>query len=282
MASLPHPRKLALFAALSLADLALTWHLLQNPGSGAYESNPVAAWWLAHFGWAGLAGFKGGAVLLAATLSLVVSRHRPRAAGWVLAFGCSALLAVVLYSGLLVRGMEAGRDAAAERGGTDETPSPTDEKEEAADRAVRGRLDIKDRLTADVAEGRLSLLEAAARFRDLNREWSTFQLEAFRETWPGRSDDERYCRQIIYMVRAKLRDRPAEGLAVVVRLQAELRHRLRRGDLRLPVRASASSSPGAGQETAPARCLGCPAGLDAKVSDSIQASAATPSRIVRD
>ena len=36
-----HPRKLFLFAALSLADLALTWFLLERRGGGAYEQNPV-------------------------------------------------------------------------------------------------------------------------------------------------------------------------------------------------------------------------------------------------
>jgi hypothetical protein len=236
MASLPHPRKLALFAALCLADLALTWHLLHRPGAGAYESNPVAAWWLARFGWAGLAGFKLSLVLLVAALSLVVSRRRPRAAGRVLAFGCSALLAVVLYSGLLVRGVEAeaGRAAAFGGGRAEEAPGLVYENADVTDRAVQGRLDVKRRLVADVADGRLALLEAAARFRDLDRDWAAPQRDLFRAAWPGRSDDERYCRQVLRLAENELRDRGGQGADVVRRLRAELRHRLRRGDLRLP------------------------------------------------
>jgi hypothetical protein len=102
MAAAAHPRKLCLFAALSVADLALTWFLLEQPGGGAYERNPVAAWCLAHFGWAGLAVFKLGSVLLAVGLVLFVARRRRQTAGRVLTFGCAALLAVLLYSGSLV------------------------------------------------------------------------------------------------------------------------------------------------------------------------------------
>jgi hypothetical protein len=242
MASLPHPRKLALFAALSLADLALTWHLLHRPGGGAYESNPVAAWWLARFGWAGLVGFKAGVVLLVAAVSLVVSRHRPRAAGRVLAFGCSALLAVVLYSGLLVRDVEAeaGRAAAAE------PPGLVYENLDVADRAVQGRLDIKRRLAVEVAEGRLTLLEAAARVRDLNEGWPASQQDLFRDAWPGSSDDERYCRQMIRLAGTELWARGVEDSDVVGHLEAELRDRLRRGDLRLPVLASPPCPPDQG------------------------------------
>ena len=102
-----HPRKLFLFAALSLADLALTWFLLERRGGGAYEQNPVAASCLARFGWAGLAAFKLGSVLLTVALVLTVARRRPRVAGRVLTFGCAALLAVLLYSGSLVARVQA-------------------------------------------------------------------------------------------------------------------------------------------------------------------------------
>jgi hypothetical protein len=107
MTSLAPSRKFSLFVALSLADLALTRFLLERQEGGAYEWNPVASWWLARFGWAGLVGFKLGIVLLVAALTRLVSRHRPRAAGRILSFGCAALLAVIVYSGLLVPGVYA-------------------------------------------------------------------------------------------------------------------------------------------------------------------------------
>ena len=107
MTSLAHSRPLALFVVLSLADLALTRFLLERQGGGAYEWNPIASWWLTRFGWAGLAGFKLGIVLLVAALTLVVSRRRPCAAERLLGFACAALLAVIVYSIQLVPGVYA-------------------------------------------------------------------------------------------------------------------------------------------------------------------------------
>src|SRR5262245_42806460 len=48
---LPHPRKLLLFALLSVADLTLTWALIQYGRGQFYEGNPVAAWFLRSGGW---------------------------------------------------------------------------------------------------------------------------------------------------------------------------------------------------------------------------------------
>jgi hypothetical protein len=95
-------RKLLLFVALALTDLALTWLLLKQPGGGAYEWNPVASWWLARFGWGGLALFKLGIVGMIGLVSWIVSRPRPRVADRLLTFACAAHLAVIIYSSLLV------------------------------------------------------------------------------------------------------------------------------------------------------------------------------------
>ena len=238
MATLTHPRKLALFAALSLADFALTRFLLERGGGAAYESNPVAAWWLTTFGWAGLAGFKLALVGLVVGLALVVSRYRPRAGGRVLAFGCSALLGVVLYSGFLVRGLaaEAGAPAAAE---SERAAEAEGERLEALSRGARRRLDAKAGVILEVLQGRLTLPEAAARFRDLNDQLPAFNWEQFRQAYPGRSDDERHCQQVIQFVRNEVQARGAADLAPVARLEAELHERLDRGDLRLPERGPA-------------------------------------------
>jgi hypothetical protein len=92
---------------LSLADLALTWFLLERAPGCAYEVNPVASWFLASFGLPGLAGLKGSSVVIVAAAVLFVARRRPPAAQRVLVFGCSTLLAVVVYSGALVCRVEA-------------------------------------------------------------------------------------------------------------------------------------------------------------------------------
>ncbi|HJT75644.1 MAG TPA: hypothetical protein VJ739_00425, partial [Gemmataceae bacterium] len=78
---------------------------------------PVASWWLAGFGWPGLVAFKLATVALVAALAVAVSRRCPRAGGRVLTFGCGAVLAVVLYSGLLVGGSAAADEPAADEVG---------------------------------------------------------------------------------------------------------------------------------------------------------------------
>ena len=66
------------FALLSLADLYLTWLLIARGNGSALENNPVAAWWLAAYGWTGLTGFKLGMVALIAGLAIGVALSRQR------------------------------------------------------------------------------------------------------------------------------------------------------------------------------------------------------------
>src|SRR5262249_33959242 len=100
--------KLALFVALSVLDLVLTWYLLRGRPGRFYEGNPVAGWWLASFGWVGLAGFKVAVVLVALGAIAAVARARPRAAGWLLSFACLATAAVVTYSCCLLKTARSG------------------------------------------------------------------------------------------------------------------------------------------------------------------------------
>lgn len=107
-----------LFALLSLADLVLTWWLLNHAGSLVYESNPVAGWCLATAGWFGLVAFKVGLVALVLGLVALVGRSRPRIGRTVLTFGCAVLVLVVGYSSVLAlhsRGWEDAEFAAVER-----------------------------------------------------------------------------------------------------------------------------------------------------------------------
>jgi hypothetical protein len=97
----PHPGKQLLFALLSAADLVLTWWLLDHSGGLADEANPIARWWLLHYGWLGLACFKAALVLLVLLLTAVISPSRSRAAGRLLALGCAALGIVVAWSSTL-------------------------------------------------------------------------------------------------------------------------------------------------------------------------------------
>jgi hypothetical protein len=118
-------------------------------------------------------------------------------------------------------------------------PDADDRELKELNRALQQRIAEKDRLAALVGEGRLALPDAAARFRDLDRQPPPFRWDQFCRSCPGRSDEERHCREVINYVRT-LRDPPGRGDAVAARLEAELRDLLDRGDLHLPEAPPAS------------------------------------------
>jgi hypothetical protein len=96
----------------------------------------------------------------------------------------------------------------------------------------------KGRLAADVAAGRLTLLEAAAGFRELNSRWPPFDWRLWRQFIHGRfsgvSDEEGLCRQVIGCAKSTLWQQPEKAEQVARRLEAELDQHLRHGTLRLP------------------------------------------------
>jgi hypothetical protein len=100
---------------------------------------------------------------------------------------------------------------------------------------VTRRIDAKTRVTEEVVAGRLGLLEAAARFRDLTG-GSAEALRHLRGAYDGADDDERFCRAVIAWARTSVPDRtPGEPGPTAPRLEAELRDRLRRdGRVTLP------------------------------------------------
>ena len=98
---LEHTGKQLSFVLLSLADLTLTWALIGDGLGSVYESNPVAAWCLQGYGWAGMAVFKAVMVLASGGLSEVISRYRPHTGGRILVLGSIITASVVLYSGYL-------------------------------------------------------------------------------------------------------------------------------------------------------------------------------------
>src|SRR5262249_32180009 len=90
--------------------------------------------------------------------------------------------------------------------------------------------------------GRMTLLEAAACFRDLNWEPPAFHWDYFRARWPGDSDDERHCHEVLAWVLLQTRGTgnaragPDNCTAEAARtkLEAELAEHLRCGPLHLP------------------------------------------------
>ncbi len=99
----------------------------------------------------------------------------------------------------------------------------------------------KRQLAREAAEGRRSLLEAAALFGELNRlppETPPVRPDPAEPPapLPGGTEAERLCQQVVAFARVALADRPpAEAQAAVARLVAEFRAELgRHGAVRLP------------------------------------------------
>jgi hypothetical protein len=100
--------------------------------------------------------------------------------------------------------------------------------------ALLRRIAAKERVVAELVAGRLTLLQAAARFRDLKGEPP--DLAAPPGLACGCSEGERLCREVMAWADGWLAEQaPQRAAAVAARLEAELRrHRDRAGMVRLP------------------------------------------------
>jgi hypothetical protein len=96
--------------------------------------------------------------------------------------------------------------------------------------------EAKAAVTEEVIAGRLSLAEAAARFRALEAGRPNRHCRAPQERFPGDSEGERLCREVITHVRTRLgAEDPARARQIIARLEADLRGLLARdGTVRLP------------------------------------------------
>jgi hypothetical protein len=100
-------------------------------------------------------------------------------------------------------------------------------------RIIMWTIGQRSALVSDLLAGRSTLIETAAGFRAVNavKEKHTGRISL---PFPGRSEDEQLCRQVIVYVGEWLRDEPDRD-AAVAGLEKELREHLRRyGTVRLP------------------------------------------------
>src|SRR5262249_41885967 len=89
-------------------------------------------------------------------------------------------------------------------------------------RGLRERIERRERIADEVAAGRMGLLQAAARFRDLNAAGTTGGQDPGR-LFVGDSDEERCCRQVIQWVNLRVEWQSTEETAQVGdRLEQEL------------------------------------------------------------
>lgn len=91
--------------------------------------------------------------------------------------------------------------------------------------AIFRRVEVKQQLVDDVIADRLPLAEAAYSFGVWNAK-APETLTAVRVSFPGTSDKERLCRQVIRRVEMALQDRTSEAETVLPRLEREMREYL--------------------------------------------------------
>uniref|UniRef100_A0A7C2K0M2 DUF5658 domain-containing protein n=1 Tax=Schlesneria paludicola TaxID=360056 RepID=A0A7C2K0M2_9PLAN len=87
------------FVLVSALDVFATYLLLQH--GGFRESNPLAQFFLHHWGVRGMVYFKFGMVAFICTIAYVVGQHRPKTARRLLQFATLVVGAVVVYSVVL-------------------------------------------------------------------------------------------------------------------------------------------------------------------------------------
>jgi hypothetical protein len=90
-------------------------------------------------------------------------------------------------------------------------------------------------IVEEVRDGKLSLFEAAAEFKRLNNLPRPTKLDPL-YPFPGKSENEKVCRQVITWLYSYVQDLPpSQGQAVLERAEAELRdHLARNGTVILP------------------------------------------------
>ncbi len=98
--------------------------------------------------------------------------------------------------------------------------------------ALTRRMEARAAVVVDLLAGRLSLLQAAARFRDLNQTAPEIQ-ENLRWQHPDCSDDELCCLQVIGHLESRFLGDPPD-LQLGQRLREELSAHRRHGTLQLP------------------------------------------------
>lgn len=81
-------------------------------------------------------------------------------------------------------------------------------------------------LVRNLAAGQLSLREAAARLRVVDRRFSAHTDRELRSRFAGLSDEERYCWRMVFVARAELSLWGEQRDEVIARLEAELRETL--------------------------------------------------------
>jgi hypothetical protein len=100
-------------------------------------------------------------------------------------------------------------------------------------RLVQQDLEAKSQVIEDLRNDRLTLLEAAARFRDMGHSCLDPDGALFRQSYAGQTDAERWCRKVISYMRA-VSPAQTDGASRADQLEVELSQHLAQGPLHFP------------------------------------------------
>jgi len=145
----------------------------------------------------------------------------------------AAALLLVLLGGavvstcLAVRGLQERARA--------ELAETMSKKLDAIHRHARSLDHIKARVREELISGRLGLLEAAARYRDLTRQWPGFDHHLSMLAFPGRPENEVWVLMLLRDARDVPSDKsPQEQQLVLTRLEADFETWMHSGAPPLP------------------------------------------------
>ncbi len=99
--NLPLETETTVFILVNVLDFAMTYWMLMHRELGIgnfYESNPVARFFLNHWGVKGLLIFKMAVVAFVCVIAQIVATKREASARFLLVVGTIVVLAVVVYS----------------------------------------------------------------------------------------------------------------------------------------------------------------------------------------
>ncbi len=212
----------AAFVGLSALDYCLTRLLIEQTEGLVYESNPLAAWMLEGYGWAGLAVYKMTCSAVVLMLAAIVSRFRPRAGRRLLAGSVAMLVLVTGYSlSLWAAPAWASDDLRSLYVLQAQTRALEKERRE-----VRLYADMALGLSRELETGRMSLAEATARLeRELTQLSEYDPLRYMRSRYQGLSDQACLSATLIRGVSASLHEDPAQCRPCLDRLQQEFEGR---------------------------------------------------------
>lgn len=85
--------------------------------------------------------------------------------------------------------------------------------------ALAASIHTKHQVLKELLDGRLTLLETAMRFREIDTVRLKGQPNPLHAVWPGGSELERYCNHIVGAARNELWEQPSRSAAVLTRLK---------------------------------------------------------------